>query len=36
MVWRAVVDEDGPTPRSWPTSGDDMVKKAIKEYPPKK
>ena len=36
MVWRAVVNEDEPNPSKLADKLDDMVKKAIKEYPPKK
>jgi hypothetical protein len=36
MVWRAVVNEDEPNPSKLAEKLDDMVKKALKEYPPKK
>ena len=36
LVWRAVVNEDEPNPAKLADKLDDMVKKAIKEYPPKK
>lgn len=36
LVWRAVATEDEPNPSKLAEKLDDMVKKAIKEYPPKK
>jgi hypothetical protein len=36
LVWRAVVNEDEPNPAKLADKLDDMVKKAIREYPPKK
>ena len=36
LVWRAVINEDEPNPGKLADKLDDMVKKAIKEYPPKK
>lgn len=36
LVWRAVVNEDEPNPAKLADKLDDMVKKAMKEYPPKK
>ena len=36
MIWRAVVNEDEPNPSKLAEKLDDMVRKAIKEFPPKK
>ena len=36
LVWRAVATEDEPNPSKLAEKLDDMVKKALKEYPPKK
>ena len=36
LVWRAVATEDEPNPSKLAEKLDDMVKKAIKEYPSKK